>query len=478
MAKTPRVDQQQPAVRFGTSGWRGVLGEDFHLPGARAVARALADWAGAPASAPRILVARDTRFQGERLAEEAAAVLAAAGARPLLCAGVTPTPVAATTVRRRRLAAGIVFTASHNRAAYQGLKVVAPWGGIAPPPITDRLAAEANRLLTRGGVPIPGNPPSSRKGAAPEAAYLRALFARLDRSALAAARPAIVYDAMHGAGASVAQQAFRNLGVRLHCLRSAPDPTFGGSAPEPSASTLGALTERLSRARGLWLGIATDGDADRFAAVDVGGELLGEADALALLVDHMVRTGRARRGLAISIATGSLPEQVARAHGLPVQRLPIGFKHLTQALVEGSADLAGEEAGGFAWAPLARDKDGILAGCLMAELVAQSRAPLGARLAELRAVHGSAVWGRSGLASGPAQQRRLERLGVAPPARFDGQRVVEADSQDGLRLDLAGGGFVLWRGSGTEPVIRVYAEAPHRAGLRRRLRAGLSALSD
>jgi phosphomannomutase len=477
MARTPARGLQLPAVRFGTSGWRGVLGEDFHLPGARALVRALALWAGAPEARPRILVAHDTRFQGERLAAEAAGVLLEAGARPVCCAGATPTPVAAATVRRRRLAAGLVFTASHNAASYQGLKVVAPWGGSAPPAITDRLAHEANRLLALGGVPVPASLSKAPRTTDPRGPYLRALLARLDRSALASAGITVVYDAMHGAGAQVARQAFEELGVRTHCLRGEPDPNFGGSAPEPSAALLGALTTRLSRARGRWLGIATDGDADRFAAVDVGGSLLGEADALALLVDHMARSGRVRRGLALSVASGSLPERVARAHGLAVQRLPIGFKHLSEALVEGTAELAGDESGGFAWAPLARDKDGILAGCLLAELVATSAAPLGARLAELRAEHGAAFWGRTGIANPAAHRRSLERLSLAPPARFDGRRVLRAEAREGLRLDLEGGGFVLWRDSGTEPLLRVYAEAPSAAGLRRRLAAAVSRIS-
>jgi phosphoglucomutase len=460
------VSEPAPRIRFGTSGWRGVLGEDFSFPGARAVAAALAREVGAPRARPRVIVAHDTRFLGERLADEAAAVLAGAGARPVLCAGPTPTPVANHALRASRAAAALVFTASHNPPAYQGLKVLLPWGGGAPDAVTQRIAARAERLLARGEPPR-GPVPERRLDPVP--GYLAALAKRLGPPPRGR-RPRVVYDALHGCGAGVLDRALVARGCAVEVLRGAPDPTFGGVSPDPTPARLGELVRRVRRGRGLRLGLATDGDADRIAAVDANGRVLSETEVLAVLVDHLARTGRLARGVAISVATGSFVERVARHYGLACIRRPIGFKHLTDALASGVADVAGEESRGFAWAPVARDKDATLAGCLLADVVTASGAPLSARLAELAQRHGAPACGRLSLPAGPRARAALAGLSRRAPRRFDGARVLRVADLDGLRLELEDG-FVLWRASGTEPLVRVYAEAPTRRSLARRLAA-------
>jgi phosphomannomutase len=276
---------------------------------------------------------------------------------------------------------------------------------------------------------------------------------------------------MHGAGAGVLDLGLARAGVRVERLRGEPDPGFGGAAPDPVPARLSLLARRVRRGSGLRLGLATDGDADRYGVVDADGRVLSETEALALLVDHLARTGRVHRGVALSVATGSLVERVAAAHGLPVTRHPIGFKHLAAALASGQADVAGEESAGFAWSPFCRDKDGILAGCLFAEIVAHTRAPLGRRLRELVRAHGASCCARVALRGAPGPTRALEALRVRPPERVAGARVLAATSEDGLRLTLRDG-FVMLRCSGTEPVVRIYAEAPDARGLERRLRAG------
>jgi phosphomannomutase len=453
-------------IRFGTSGWRGVLGEEFHFAGARALALAVARMAGAPAARPRILVAHDTRFLGERLAEEAAAVLAGAGARPLIAGRATPTPVVNFALGARRGAAALVFTASHNPPAWQGLKVLLPWGGGAPDAVSRRLAAAAERTLARGEPPR-GAVPAARFDAVP--GYLDALL-RLLGPLPHGRRLRVVYDALHGCGAGVLDRALAERGVRVEVLRGDPDPHFGGIAPDPTPARLAGLARRVRDLRGLRLGLASDGDADRLAAVDASGAILSETELLALLVDHLARTGRATRGVAVSVATGSFVERVARHYGLACVRRPIGFKHLTAALVSGEADVAGEESRGFAWAPFTRDKDAILAAALLAEIVASSGAPLASRLAELAARHGAPACGRLSFPLGARARAAYARLARSAPRRFDAARVLGVEDCDGFRLALEDG-FVLWRPSGTEPLLRVYAEAPTRRALARRLAA-------
>jgi len=412
-----------------------------------------------------VLVGHDTRFLGERLAESAALGLAAHGLRPVLGRGAVPTPAVTHALARSRAAGAVMFTASHNPPEYQGLKVFAERG---------RGVSEDEARRIESLVRPPGAAPARSaklRHRDLRAAYAADVTALLQGGPLGRGRIRVVYDAMHGAGAGVLDAVLREAGVRVQMRRGEPDPRFGGEAPDPSRRRLRALARDLSEGRGPRLGLATDGDADRCAVLDEEGRLLSETQALALLVDHLARTGRARRGVAVSIATGSLVERVAAEHGLPVTRHPIGFKHLGRALAEGSADVAGEESGGFAWVRFGADKDGILAGCLLVEAATRARGSLRAALAALERRHGRSACGRVAVRGSDAARRRLERLLDAPPARVDGARVREASTRDGLHLDLADG-FLMLRASGTEPLLRVYAEAPGAAPLARRLRAG------
>jgi phosphomannomutase len=306
--------------------------------------------------------------------------------------------------------------------------------------------------------------------------YLEELLGQLDRSCLQRSGMRVFYDALHGTGAGVLDEALRRCGLAVEVRRGDRDPYFGGSSPDPVPERLTSLAREVRGAKGRRLGLATDGDADRFAAIDADGRPLSESAALALLVDHLARTGRVRRGVAISIATGSLVERVARSHGLPIRRFPIGFKHLSAALVEGEADVAGEESGGFAWGRLARDKDGILAGCLLAEVVAKTGAPLRVRLAALEKEHGRSACGRIALEADERAHRGLAALRSSLPSEVDGARVVDCDEGDGLRIALEDG-FLMFRASGTEPVLRIYAEARGPRLLSRRLRIGAALLA-
>jgi phosphomannomutase len=460
-------------IRFGTSGWRGILADDFHFAGARAVSAAVARWVCETRSHPRVVVAHDTRFLADRFARAAARVLTAAGVRPIRASGPVPTPVASFGVRQRRAAAGIIFTASHNPPEYHGLKVVGPWGGGPTGEITGRLEEWAAEVLASG--PPPEAEPRGG-GVDLCGPYLQELLGGLDIPCLRRSGIRLFYDALHGTGAGVLDEALRRCGLVVELRRGDRDVHFGGESPDPIPARLGSLQREVRKARGLALGLATDGDADRFAAIDSDGRQLTESEALALLVDHLARSGRVRRGVAISIATGSLVERVARSHGLSVRRLPIGFKHLTASLMEGEADLAGEESGGFAWGRLARDKDGILASCLLAELMAKTRAPLRARLVELEREHGRSACGRIAVALNERAARGLAALHSAPPSRVDRARVIGCDEGDGLHLALEDG-FLMYRASGTEAVLRIYAEARGPRLLSRRLRVGAALLS-
>jgi len=468
------VRSERP-ILFGTSGWRGILAEDFTVERARAAVSGVAGWLNEAAAAGPVLVAHDRRFLGERFAQLAAAVLAAGGIRPILVRGAVATPVVSHGVVRARAAAALVFTASHNPPAYQGLKVLGASGGSLMADATRRIEELAAQALAQGpeAAGLRAAAPRSVDLVAP---YVADLLRQIDRSALRSAGLSVVYDALHGSGAGVLDLALRRCGVSVLTLHGEADPNFGGLSPDPVPERLRGLMRAVRAGSGLRIGLATDGDADRLAVVDGAGRWLDETHTLALLIDHLARSGRVRRGVALSVATGSLVERVASSYGLSVKRLPIGFKHLTQALQDGSADVAGEESGGFALEEFARDKDGIFAGCLLAERVATMRRPLHACVRELERLFGASACGRTSVPATEPASRALASLTETPPPRIGREVVCGADTSCGLRLEFADG-FLMLRASGTEPVIRLYGEAPDARRLARRLAAGARLLA-
>ena len=472
-APRPQLAAALTPICFGTSGWRGILADEITAPRMRVLATAVARWAAETQRAPRILVAHDTRFLGRWLAQLAFESLAASGARPLRAASPVPTPVVAHAVRSGVAEAAWIVTASHNEPAYQGVKILASWGG--------GVTGEQARRIERHAAALraPAAPSAARSAVELDLVtpYLTELAALIDRDALRGTRLKVVYDALHGTGSGVCDRALRAIGAQLEVLHADHTPRFGGAAPDPTPARLAGLARSVRARGGHTLGLATDGDADRFAVLDANGVAISESDALALLVDHLARGGRLRRGVAISIATGTFVERVAAEHGLPVARYPIGFKHLSRALVDGTADVAGEESGGFAWEPLARDKDGILACALFAEIAAQSGGSLRARLQQLVRRHGRRVCGRVARNATARARARLAALAKAPPERVDGERVREVDTRDGVRLGLDDG-FLMLRASGTEPVLRLYAEAPDPRALAERFAAGWKLLGE
>ncbi len=467
-AREPRGDAP---IRFGTSGWRGILGEEITFPRLRAALAAVGRWLSRDGARGEVIVAHDTRFLGDRMAALAAAMLQAHGQRVVLATGAVPTPVIARAIRRRRARAGLVFTASHNPPEYHGLKLLDASGGSLGPDQTRQI----ERLIAASGGECAPAPVRVRTLDL-VAPYQKDLLAVVDRAPIARTRLRVVYDAMHGAGAPVLTSLLVKLGARVRLLHGEPDPRFGGAAPDPVPERLRLLSSTLRAVGGRCLGLATDGDADRFAVVDRDGRVLTETQSVALLVDHLARSGRIRRGVALSIATGSFVARIAQDHGLAVTRHPIGFRFLSRELASGAADAAADESGGFALGSFSGDKDGILSGCLLAELAATLRGPLRERLSQLERRYGRSACGRAVQPVHPRSLEALERLRTAPPARVGRHRVREADSDDGLRL-VFDDGFLFLRASGTEPVLRVYAEACTPRELTRRLASGIRLLT-
>ena len=455
-------------IRFGTDGWRGVIAEDFTFGAVRRAAQAVADLLREQGAAgARVPVGHDVRFLGRRFARDCAEVLAANGFRPILPDGAVTTPMVSCQVVARRAPLGLMITASHNPPEWNGLKVKAAFGGSAPEETTRRIETlfggrEPSRSAT--GIAVASFLP----------AYRPRIGAAVDLRCVRRSRIVVVVDSMHGAGGRIVEGLLRGGRARVVTIRSEPDPTFGGAPPEPRADLLGPLSAAVRRHRA-HIGFATDGDGDRIGVADETGRIVPPTQVFALLADHLLATRGERGAVARTFANTLLAERIARRHGVPFHDLPIGFKHVARLMRETDVLIGGEESGGIGVRRFLPERDGLLVGLLLMEMLASGERRLSRRIAALQRTYGAYDYRRVDLPLAPESGRRtVERLREAPPARLAGCRVHGVDALDGVKLLLGDAGWILFRASGTEPVLRVYCEAATPALVRRLLRAGVA----
>jgi phosphomannomutase len=454
-------------IKFGTSGWRGIIGEDFTFGSVRLAVEAIAAHARARNPKPILLVGHDTRFFSEEFARTAAIVLADQGVRALLCKGPTPTPTVAWEVRRQGLDGAVNFTASHNPAEYHGLKFSDASGGPAAIEVTRDIESRAAKLASRGNHSGPAfpSPHDSREfeWIDPAPRYLERLgeLARFDAIRGTAARPGprIVFDGLHGAGTGYLDRVLAEHGIEPKTIRTGRDVLFDGTGPDVSEKNLTPLAKAVTEG-GATVGLATDGDADRFGIVDEKGRWISPNHILGLLYDYLIETRGWRLDAARSVATSHLLDGVAQRNGFAVHETPVGFKYIGQWILKDAIALGGEESAGLSIRGHLPEKDGILACLLVAEMLGARQAPLQEQLRDLFRRVGREYWPvRTNLhLADNVKTRAVERL-RGDFSTFLGRRVVRTDRTDGLKLVFDDGAWVLLRLSGTEPLMRVYAEA-------------------
>jgi phosphomannomutase len=457
-------------IRFGTDGWRGLIADDFTFEGVRAVSQAVADLvreegrAGAP-----VPVGHDVRFLSRRFAEAAAGVLEANGVPTMLPDTPTTTPMVSCQVVAAAAPLGICITASHNPPEYNGFKVKAAFGGSAPPELTARLEA-----LLGARAPRNGRAPDRRHPFLP--AYVPRLQAVVDLQAIRAAPLRIVVDSMHGAGGRILEGLLKGGRARTVTLRADPDVLFGGVAPEPKPENLAALSAEVVRRRA-HIGVATDGDADRIGVCDERGRVVSPLQVFPLLALHLLEGKKWRGGIARTFANTLLARRIATRYGLPFHDLPIGFKHIARLMLEQDILIGGEESGGIGVKRYLPERDGILIGLLLIEMLATGGRSLRRRIEAMEAKFGRYAYRRVDLPLPAARARRaVESIKRDPPARLAGLKVSGLDDLDGIKVELGDEGWILFRPSGTEPLLRVYCEARDGALVGRLIEAGLRRL--
>ena len=403
-----------------------------------------------------MIVGHDTRFFGEEFSLTAAQILREHGIHVLLCEGATPTPAIAYEIRRRKVDGAINFTASHNPAEYQGLKFSGPDGGPALPEVTRDIEARAAKLGERA--PAKQNDKPFEK-IDPRDSFLERLAQLVNFKAISDAKLSVVTDALHGCGAGYLDRALTEHGINVQALRTDRDVLFDGSGPDVSEENLRPLREAVL-AKKAAVGLATDGDADRFGILDSDGTWMQPNHILGLLYDYIVETRGWKMPAARSVATSHLMDAVARHYGTTVFQTPVGFKYIGELIQQDKIAMGGEESAGISIRGHVPEKDGILACLLVAEMVAVRRASLAEQLRALFKRVGGEFWPlRTNLhLPEEVKLKTVARL-KSDFSTFLGRHVKGMDRTDGLKLEFDDGSWVLLRLSGTEPLMRVYTEA-------------------
>ena len=465
-------------IRFGTDGWRAVIAEDYTFDNVRAVAQATADWLGGTGQAGRgVVIGYDTRFLSDAFANATAEVFAANGITVALASTAAPTPALSHAVLDRGAAAGVVITASHNPARWNGFKIKQASGNSAPPEVTNAIEQAVPAILGGDGARGIMNANAGARARIerfdPNPPYLAALREFVDLERIRDAGLRIAVDSMYGAAGGLTAEAIGAGATEVHELHGEPNPAFPGiRAPEPIAPNLDVLM-RLLEGGGHDVGLATDGDGDRFGLVDERGRFLNQLQVFALLVRYLLEVRGERGAIVRSITTTRMVDLLGERHGCPVFETPVGFKHLGPKMIEEDAVVAGEESGGYAFRGHIPERDGVLSGLLLLDYMVQTGKPASQLLAEMYEELGPHEYDRVDITLREEERDAIaEQAAAATPSEIAGLRVVSRDTLDGFRFTLEGGWWLLMRFSGTEPLLRIYAEMPSAAQVRQAIEQG------
>jgi phosphomannomutase len=444
-------------IKFGTDGWRGIIADDFTFPNVRKVTRAIARYLETAYSKDRpVLIAYDTRFLADQFARASAEVLADLGWNVKITDRDCPTPVIAYNARHLNSAGALMFTASHNPAPYCGIKYIPDYAGPATPEITDTIVANIESASDE----LPsGKPSGSISTFDPKPDYLHFIYTLLDVDKIKGANLKVKYDALYSTSRGYLDEVLQQCGTQLESFHTWRDVLFGGGMPEPKGEQLVELVEAV-KADKADLGLATDGDSDRFGIVDEQGNVLTPNTVLLVLARHLIKNKGKNGAIVRTVATTHLLDNFAAKYGLPIYETPVGFKYIGEKMRETAVLIGGEESGGLSVIGHIPEKDGVLADMLVAEAIAYEGKPLSQLVQEAIAE-----------ADGPLYNNRLDlhlteshknavidAYTQNPPATVAGIAVKEVGRKDGIKLYLEEGSWVLLRPSGTEPLVRVYME--------------------
>ncbi len=462
-------------IHFGTDGWRAVISDTFTFNNLRLVGQAIADAVGSEhwlngsltpenIDMRKMVVGYDTRFLSDRYAVDMARVLAANGFTVFLSQSDEPTPVISFAVRQQAAIGGVMITASHNAPRYNGVKLKAAYGGSALPEQCRRVEVYLNDNEERGRGPNQMDFEQARQAGLiqrfnPLPAYYDHLRKLINFDLIAENPQRVVVDSMYGSGRGVIKGILQGTGCEVQEIRAELNPGFGGVHPEPISRYLGALASAISMGMGD-LGLVTDGDADRIGAMDGRGNFIDPHKIMALSLRYLVEKRGWRGPIVRTVSTTSMIDRLAERYGLTLHETPVGFNHIADYMLKGDVLIGGEESGGISFQGHIPEGDGILMGLLLLEIVATSGVTLYELVEDLLREVGPAFYQRSDLRlSHPVSKQAMVHVLVDDaPGEIGGEKVSGISTLDGVKYLIADGSWLLIRPSGTEPVLRVYAE--------------------
>ena len=455
------------SINFGTDGWRAVISDTFTFANLRLVAQAIADYIWEENDTdPSVVIGFDTRFLSDRYAAEVARVMAANKIQTWLARADTPTPAISYAVVNKKSTAGVMITASHNAPRYNGIKLKASYGGSASPAQNKRV----EHFLRRNQETLHGPNLMDLEDAIrmeriikfdPAWAYYEHLGTLIDLDVISEGELRIVADGMFGSGRRAISEVLMRTRTRVRNIRHEMNPGFGGIHPEPIAKHLGLLMSEIQS--GHWdIGLATDGDADRIGAVDSNGNFIDPHRIFALVLNYVLEKRGWRGSVVRTVSTTRMLDRIAQKYNLELIETPVGFNHIAEKILQNGVVMGGEESGGITVQGHIPEGDGVLLGLLLLEVMADSRVPVHELVADLLANYGPAQYARTDikLKRPVAKATMVKMLVDLAPSQISGVQVEDVQTTDGVKYYLDDGSWLLIRPSGTEPVLRVYAEAP------------------
>ncbi|MBA4398528.1 MAG: phosphoglucomutase/phosphomannomutase family protein [Chloroflexi bacterium] len=462
-------------IHFGTDGWRAVISDTFTFNNLRQVTQAIADavrsdsWINGEATGLNpdphtMVVGFDTRFLSDRYAVETARVLAANGFKVHLAQADAPTPAISYAVRNLNAIGGIMITASHNAPRYNGVKLKAAFGGSASPEQCRKVEIYLNDNETQGRGPNVMEYEQARDTNLltrfnPIPAYSEHLRKLINFDVIAENPQRIVVDSMYGSGRGVLRSVLQGTGCEVYEVRGEMNPGFGGVHPEPISRYLGALAGAISMGYGSF-GLATDGDADRIGAMDERGNFVDPHKIMALSLRYLVEKHGLSGSVVRTVSTTRMIDRLAKKYGLPLHETPVGFNHIADLMLKEDVLIGGEESGGISFKGHIPEGDGVVMGLLLVEMVASYGVPLSELVEDLLKEVGPAFYERKDIRLGhPVSKDKMTAyLRDCVPAEIGGEKVTEVSVVDGVKYIMSDDSWLLIRPSGTEPVLRVYAE--------------------
>jgi len=445
-------------IKFGTDGWRGIIGDNYTFKNLRILSQAVADYSGV---GKKIAVGYDTRFMSDRFAKISAEVFSCNNIEVLLSDRPIPTPALSFAVKSRKLDLGVMITASHNPSEYNGFKIKNASGGAAGPEVT----AEVEKLL--GKTPSKTKPSSQISTEDLSSDYIKFILSYIDLEKIRNKKFKVLVDAMYGSGDSFIAQMLEGTSIRLEFMRNNINPSFGGRQPEPVEENLEVLKERVKKEK-FDLGIALDGDADRIAAVAPTGIFVHPQKILGLLALHLNQDRKWSGGIVKTIAGTTMIDNIAAFLKVKLYETPVGFKYISNLMEKEDIVAGGEEAGGMGVKGYIPERDGTVAGLLLLEMMAYRNKDILKILNEAESHFGKYYYLRKDL----KLKRRVEPKKEDLPGELLGKKVTQVKDYDGIKLICEDESWLMFRGSGTEPIMRLYSESKNLSRSRELLELG------